>query len=335
MPLRLPITIWRHTLVDLLRLLALTTTVLVLVITLGAAVKPLSDGVLQPQDLLKFIAIASVPMLAYALPFAGGFASTIVYYRIAHENEAVAAHAGGISHRALLAPAFLTALFLTASVLLLNEQVIPVFLRQMQRLITIDVARQIVRGVEKGQAIQLRGASSGSVESRMMIYADAASAVTPDPSSGATDEVHLYKFAAVEFSKEGRPVTEVTSQYATLWLYPANRIEVTKGSGDVDEARSQVFMRLDHVVAVQPGKLTVESRESVDFSLTVPTTFNEKVSFLSFSELRTLKTAPERIGWIEDNRQRLAYALAEPPDDRSDAAGHRLGQRGDVHGQRG
>src|SRR5262245_2217447 len=90
--LRIAITMWRHTRLDLIKLVVLSTSVLVLVIAIGAAVKPLSDGALQPQDLPKFLMIACVPMLAYALPFAAGFAATLVYYRVAHENEAVAAH---------------------------------------------------------------------------------------------------------------------------------------------------------------------------------------------------------------------------------------------------
>ena len=305
MHLRLPLTLWRHTLLDLLKLLVLTTTVLVMVITLGAAVKPLSDGVLQPQDLLKFIAIACVPMLAHALPFAGGFAATIVYYRIAHENEAVAAHAGGISHRTLLAPAFLIAILLTGTILALNQQIIPAFLRQVQKLITIDVARQIIRGVEKGEAIQLKGASSGSVESRIMIYADAAAALTPEKGTGATDKVQLHKFAAVEFGKDGQPVTEITAENATLWLYPGS---TSSESGD---SRSQVFMRLENMVALWPGKFDGNTRDSFDLVFTVPNAFNDRVSFLSYSELRDLQNAPERISWVRTNFERLVYTLAE------------------------
>jgi lipopolysaccharide export LptBFGC system permease protein LptF len=312
MPLfsRLPITLWLATLADMLKLVALSASVLVLVIALGAAVKPLSDGVLQAQDLIRFVAVAIVPMLAYALPFAGGFAATLVYYRIAHENEAIGAYAGGISHRSLLAPALLTAAILTVALMLLNEQVIPVFLREMQKMVTIDVARQIMHGVEKGQAIQLKGATKNSAESRMMIYADGAQALEPDKASGALEEVMLRKFAAVELTKEGEPDTEVTAQIATMWLYPGN-VLVIKGKGaESEESRSLVFMRLENVVAVQQGKW-VGRQEKVDIPWTVPNAFTDKVSFLSYSELRTLKDVPEKLNWVEGNRQRLAQVLAE------------------------
>jgi lipopolysaccharide export LptBFGC system permease protein LptF len=307
---RLPITLWRHTLGDLLKLIALSTSVLVLVIALGAAVKPLSDGVLQPQDLLKFIGIAVVPMLAYALPFAGGFASTLVYHRIAQENEAVAAHAGGISHRSLLAPAFLTAALLTGMLLLLNEQVIPVFLRQMAKLITVDVARQITRGIEKGQAVQLKG-SQGSIESRLMIYADSAMAVRPTPESGATDQVDFTNFAAVELDKEHQPVTEVTAEKATLWLYPDSAVVVRDSKDSEETTQALIFMRLNNVVVVRQGQAQGRAENVVDISRTVPDTFNEKVAYMSLSDIRGLKDNPERIPWIEFNRKLVAYALAE------------------------
>jgi hypothetical protein len=70
-------------------------------------------------------------------------------------------------------------------------------------------------------------------------------------------------------------------------------------------------MRLENVSAVQQGKWQGGTKDKVDFPWSVPNTFNEKVSFLSYAELRALKDKPERINWVEYNRQRLVYALAD------------------------
>ena len=71
---------------DMWRLLLLTTAVLVTVLSFAACIKPLSDGNLEASDLPIFMLLASVPMLAYALPFAGAFAASLVYYRLATDN---------------------------------------------------------------------------------------------------------------------------------------------------------------------------------------------------------------------------------------------------------
>jgi hypothetical protein len=298
--LRSPITLWRTIFLDLLKLVGVTTLVLVLVIALGAAVKPLSDGVLSAGDLPKFVLIACVPMLAYALPFAGGFATTLVYYRIANENEATAAYASGISHRSLLAPALALALLLTGSLVLLNEQVIPVFLRTMQKLITVDVARQLLQGVARGEAVDFSTGIGGS-DTRMMIYADSAQRVE-QPTPGATDQIVFNNFAFVQTDKQGKPVQELSSRRAYLWLFPA--------AAENGEGQAQVVMLFENVVAFaeRSGVLAVDSQSA---SFTIPNTFSEKVAFMSWRELRDLPEHPHRINWVEFHRQRLINALAE------------------------
>ncbi len=299
--LRIPLTLWRNTLLDLLKLVGVTALVLVLVIALGATVKPLSDGILAPGDLPKFVLIACVPMLAYALPFAGGFATTLVYYRIANENEATAAYASGISHRSLLAPALILALLLTGSLLALNGHIIPVFLRNMQRLITIDVARQLLQGVARGEAVAFR-TGIGGVDNRMMIYADSAQRVD-QRTAGATDQIVFHNFAFVQTDKEGRPSQELSSQRAYLWLYPAAPAS-TQGEG-----QSQVVMLFENVVAFAE-RSGVAALESQSASFTIPNTFTEKVGFMSWRELRDLPLNPQRINWVEAHRQRVVNDLA-------------------------
>jgi hypothetical protein len=174
--LRPPRTLWRLYLMDLLRLVALAAGVLVTVIAFAGAVKPISDGVLDAADAVKYILLAIPPMLAYALPFAGGFASTLVYHRMATDLEATAAYASGVSHRSLLAPALGLALTCAACLVALNEQVIPRFLERMQRLVTTDVGRLIAQRVERGEGVAFKG---------VMLHADHVQRVAPRAGHGA------------------------------------------------------------------------------------------------------------------------------------------------------
>jgi len=303
--LRIPRTLWRAIILDLLRLILLTAAVLVAVLAFAAAIQPLSNGKLSAPDTLRFIGLAIIPMLAYALPFAAGFGATLVYYRIAQDNEAVAVYAGGISHRRLLAPALIVAFIAAATLALLNEQVIPRFLRGMARLITIDMARFTANEIGKGRSVAV---------GEMIIWADQARRLEPDPASGAAEELLLSKFAAVELDKEGNPTVEATSASARLWLIPGGGPRTTPAAADApDEASisSRVVMRLQNVIAIQQGRATGGFRDRVDLAWDVPSAFRDNPKFLTFGELASLKENPAQINWIETRRRNLALTLAE------------------------
>ncbi|MFN9125674.1 MAG: LptF/LptG family permease, partial [bacterium] len=101
----MPRILFRHIVADLLRVMLLTASVLVTVIAFGAAIRPIMQNLFGPEDLLQFVALASVPMLQFALPFAGAFAGTIVYARLTSENEVLAMSAAGLAYRKVLLPA--------------------------------------------------------------------------------------------------------------------------------------------------------------------------------------------------------------------------------------
>lgn len=293
---RPPLTLYRATLGEFWRLVGLSTFVLVSVIAFAAAVKPLSDGLLQAGDGVRFIFFASLPMLAYALPFAAGFASTLVYHRMAADNETIAAYAGGISHRSLLLPAAASALVLSGVLAMLNEQVIPRFLQRMEQMITVDVARLLAQEIGKGKAVELNG---------MLVYADRVRRLRPDPSSGASDELLLSNFAVLPVDRDGSPTSEATASICRLWLLPPE--------ADDEEGRTtdqmRVLIRLQQVRGVQPGEHLVAQSDEQTLSWYVPNAFRDNPKFLTWGELRDLKRRPERMNWIDSRRRHLAAAL--------------------------
>lgn len=292
-----PFTLWRFFGLDLLRLVVVTSAVLVTVIAFAGAIKPLSDGSLQATDAARYIMFAIPPMLAYALPFAGGFAATLVYHRIGTDLEAIASYAGGISHRVLLAPALGVALICSTALLVLNEAVIPAFLRQMQIMVTVDVGRLLTNSVARGQSLALN-------DNKLMIIADTAREVPPAPGSGVLSQVYMNHFAAVEFV-EGEPAREVTANLGKMWIMPA------PDSAGTDHPRSIIYMRLEDVVAAQKGKGLAASRDHIDLAFPGPDIFNDNVKFLSWREMMALKQHPERMNWVNRRKLDLANVLAE------------------------
>lgn len=296
---KLPITLWGYVLGELLRLVALTGAVLVTVVAFAAAVKPLADGKLAASDVLKFVFLAIPPMLAYALPFAAGFAATLVYHRLASDNEFQAAAAGGVSHRKMLVPAVLTGLALSGGLIFMNEQVIPNFLRAMQRVITADVPRLLAANISKGRSLTISG---------MMVYADQVRQAEPGPNSGATDVLQMNRLAAIWIDEQGRVSRETLASRAGLWVFPGDGSPAESESGRARTA-SSVVMRLEDVAAAERNQALARTR-SLDVAWLSPDAFKDDPKFLDWRTLRSLADEPERMNWVEIRRRELAFQLA-------------------------
>lgn len=287
-----------HTLADLAKLLALSASVLVLIIAMGAAIKPLSDGVLEAADAAVYIGFALIPMLAYVLPFAAGFASTIVYHRLGTTNEALAQYAGGISHRNVLLPAFVIGIWLMLGLGTLNEWVIPRFLREMRHMITIDFARLLSQEVSRGKALRLDD---------WLIFADRAERIEPSPGSGVREQVVFSHFAAIKIGANDVPEQEVAATTATMWLYPPGGFP-GEVPGAADKDSSVVVLEMQGVSASDASGVG-GFRDSSTAVFSIPNVFRDNPKFLTYSELRNLRNNPDRMNSIDSRRRDLALSM--------------------------
>ena len=288
----MPWTIWRYTFIELLRIVFLSTAVLVAVIAFAASIKPLAEGTLTPLGAVRFMLMAVPPMLAYALPFSAGFGASMVYHRMAQDNETVAAHSGGISHRALLVPAMASALLLGGSVSMLNEWVIPRFLQSMERMITLDVTQMMIRQIERGQAAEL-----GTV----MIYAQKVDPIEPPEGSPARQMFLMHEVVAVQLDDLGRVESDVTVKRA--WLVLAS------DPNDPDKTICGIQLE-DGVGSPADGGLRKIETGRLR-PVRIPDAFEEDPKYMTFQELRSLRNNPDGIDFVDLRRLRLAEALAK------------------------
>lgn len=299
MPRRgLSITLWKYALVELWRLILLTTFVLVAVISFAATVKPLADGKIGPLDALRFMGLAFVPMLQYALPFAAGFAATLTYHRLAQDNEVAAAYASGVSHRAILAPAAVSGALLAVVLAVLNQVAIPKFLKSMQELITQDFAKIVVASIERQQPVP--------IGNNMQLYADHIERLDPKSNpklrdAGVKQWLVLEGVAAVELSGQGMVKLDAVASRAQLIILPPSN-----ETGD-----SVAVMQLERGVIAQEHKALVRGEESDRIVLPIKNAFKDDPKFLSFTELSRLREHPEDMNWIEQKRRDTAFHIAE------------------------
>ena len=288
----MPSTLLRHIVADLLRILLLTASVLVAVIAFGAAIRPIMQNLLGAADLLPFVTQASVPMLQFALPFSGAFAATIVYSRLAADNEVLAMSAAGLSYRRVLMPAVVlgAALFLVMAVLV--DAAVPRFWTSMQRLLTRDVTRLFVAAVDRREAL---------VIGNTQLYADDA-IVTPfedaEQTGGPITRLTLAGVAAVELGDDGRPTTEFTAEFATVDVYREN-----------DSAYLKLLLRNATAYDSQEGALVFVPQaepEAIDLGKGI----RLKPKDLDFRGLMRVWNDIERYHGVAEPRARAAAALA-------------------------
>jgi hypothetical protein len=295
--MHVPWTIWRQALVEMCKLCVLTTAVLVTVVSFALTVKFFAEGRLGPLETLHFMVLAMVPMLQYTVPFSACFAATMVYHRMAADNEITAAQAGGISHRSLLVPAVISGLVLAACISLLTEQIVPRFLWKMEDLVSQKVAKIVMSSIERRQPIQQNGT---------MVYADEAVMLPPDEAGGASDAMRLFGIVVVRYDEKGAVDFEAAARQAVVQVYPGQGTGGRDGNGE--RGSTMVVVSLKDAAGKTDGK---RFSGDVTRAFTIPGGVEDDPKFFTWGGLRALRHEPERINYMDRMRRDLAYHLGE------------------------
>lgn len=293
----MPWTLYKYILRELLKLLALTTAVLVVVMSFAAAVQPMSDGQLSAELLVKFVIFTAPTVLGFALPFAGAFASTLVFIRLAGDNEILACSASGISYLRILAPVLALGLVLTGGMLYLANYVVPSFYRMAERTVESDVISLLVSQLSERQYFEFPG-------QQLVIYADSANEFPPQPTPDSllpmTQLVELKGVVVGEIGPDGTILQDTTAQSAVLQVY-----------GDSETQDAWGVFQLRNLVRYAPSTGVLMRLAFTEIGpLKIPSPFSDNPKFLSARELRRYEVEPERFGEVRDAIQRLASAMA-------------------------
>ncbi|MFM7798946.1 MAG: LptF/LptG family permease [Planctomycetota bacterium] len=287
-----PWTLWTYVIWELLRVFAVTAGVIVTVIAFGAAAKPLADNSIGAEVVLKYVTLAMVPMLQFAMPFAAGFAATLVMHRFASDNEVVAMSACGMSHRRIMAPVAILGGGLCIVMFMLVAFVIPNFWTRMKELATSDATQVLVAAVGRGEAV---------TADRLMIYADSAREVDPPAGSGARRRLLLSGVAAIELTAAGSSsvATEFTAEDAAVDIHDTPRGMVAK-------------VALMNATVIRPGEgalVTVPVAEPEAAS--VYSGFEKGPKFLTIPGILELRRDVDRSLNVQQAKRPVASALGE------------------------
>ncbi|MCE9618797.1 MAG: LptF/LptG family permease [Planctomycetes bacterium] len=257
----MPWILWRHMTAELLRVLLFTTTVIVVVIAFGAAIKPLADSSLGSGSVVKYVSLAMIPMLQFALPFSAGFAATLVMHRFTADNELVAMSSCGLRYRTIFAPVIAIGLILLVLMFVLLHTIVPRFWGRMQDMLAQDATSVFLAAVGRGEALEVGNVS---------IYADTATVDPNPPDSGAEQRLLLQGVAVVQKNGNGDPESEFTSEFATVDVHHGRegvimKLAMSNGSGFNAAEGTVVFVPTAQPQAVQLGRALEADAKSMTY----------------------------------------------------------------------
>lgn len=115
----------RYILLDMLKTFILSTSGITLFLSLAYALSKLRDTGLGPIESLQLIGFFIPAMLIFAMPVAALLTTTLVYGRLAANNELIACRSSGISMTTMLYPVLLLGLLIGGINYMLFDRVIP------------------------------------------------------------------------------------------------------------------------------------------------------------------------------------------------------------------
>ncbi|MSR44710.1 MAG: LptF/LptG family permease [Phycisphaerales bacterium] len=284
----MPWILFRHFFAELTKVLLLTTAVIVVVVAFGAVIKPLTGNLLGPGGILKYIALAMVPMLQFALPFSAGFAATIVSHRFASDNEFQAMAVSGISYRMILVPPAALGVVLTVFMFFLVQTAIPRFWGFMSDVITQDAAQVFVSTIRSGEAFRA---------GNFLIYADRIDASEP-VDGGGMQRIRLEGVAAIEIDRHGKLETEFVAR---------------SGSADLYSSGSDLIVKVAFrdATVLRPGESTVAFMPRAEPTPTlIDRGWERSPKYLPWGELIEVIRDPSQGAAAVEARERLALAIA-------------------------
>jgi lipopolysaccharide export LptBFGC system permease protein LptF len=295
----MPLTLYRSMLGDLLRVLALTTAVLVTVIAFGATIKPFADDeLLTPAQTAKYALLVTIPMLQYALPFAAAFATTIVFQRMTADNEVLAAAVSGVSYRTLLLPIFALGAVLLIAMILLTQWVVPHFWGVLYQAFARDTIKLFQASIERREPFELEG---------IQIYADR---LVPDESPQPSDQPQdasspvrdlrfvLHGVAVAELDENGRAASDITASRAVIDIYRLpTETRLNMAMRDAVAFKGEMLSRVPTMRLAQP--------------IVIPNITHRDLNAMSWRQLRRLRSEPDLDWRVEDSKRDVADGLQE------------------------
>jgi lipopolysaccharide export LptBFGC system permease protein LptF len=159
-------TLHRYIFREVFKVFCLAAVALTLMMSLGSILRPVQEYGVGPGQVIDLMGYFLPITLTFVLPMAALFATTLVYGRLANDNEIDACKASGISLLPLVYPGLALAVIVATANLLLSFYVMPIFVHRAESSLKGNARQILFRNVQR------KGYYSLPPDGRYRIYAD-------------------------------------------------------------------------------------------------------------------------------------------------------------------
>jgi lipopolysaccharide export LptBFGC system permease protein LptF len=247
--------------------------------SLGSILRPVQEFGVGPGQVLRLMIYFLPVTLTFVLPMAALFATTLVYGRLANDNELDACRASGISILTLVYPGFILAVIVATANLLLSFYVMPAFIHQAENSLKND-ARQILF-----RNIQRKGYYSLPPDGRCRIYADNA-----DMQNNVLSGV-----VAVDMAPNGSIKRIITAETAKVVFDPHQNI-------------NDVHVNAHNACQIAPGEDTAFFAEHLSLTTEFGALLGDNIQFKKIDQMKQIRRNPMLFEPV-DRLARQLYAM--------------------------
>lgn len=289
---------------DLAKLFVLASLALSGIMSFGGLLRPLTKQGLDLVQAGLVLAYLLPAMSTYALPIAALFSTTMVYGRLAADNELTACRAGGISYLAVAAPALCLGLIVAILSLLLLCFIVPLFMLSVERVIYSNLAGVICAGVQRNHEV---------VVGNLVIYADNAT-VLPSPRPD-TQYVRLDYPTLITYENVTEPGARPVRVPKDFWMARSALAYIeTRRQDSVPEPRSWLSVRLEDGIKFprdERGGMKINIGSTDMAQIEVPMQLREAAKFMDIMELKRQYSDPAISRRVRDILNRYTQADIE------------------------
>lgn len=281
---------------DLLRIFFLTSGALAGIMTFGGLLKDITDRGLDVGQVIAILRYSMPAMTTYSLPIAALFATTVVYGRLAADNEITAMRAAGIGFNpftGIAAPAMWLGLSMGICSLLLLCFIVPVFMLKVERVIFSNVGQIIVGEIEKNHQLRFQ---QGDMD--VTVYAHSAEVEPPEEKAPNVQRVTLYNPMVVtyESQKKGEDKPKVPKDF---YMSSIADIHITR-----NEKTDEIYVTVQANGTKFPRNFAGGEQAGVSVGavqgLTYPSPVRENTKFMDIFRLQYLLKDPSDSRHVQD-----------------------------------
>ena len=293
---------------QLLAVFGLASGVIAGIMSFGGLLKPLMDNGLNLPQVGKMLCYAMPAMTTYSYPIAALFACTVVYGRLAADNEVTAVRAAGISlgPLGLGFPSVVLGLLVSSLSLVLLSFMVPAATMRVERTVVSNLGQLVVNRIT--QQHQVRLVQSGSQP--LTIFARSAQLAPADPNKPDEQVVNLQGVSIVTFTKAQGNKLQVPEEFYLAKEVEAH-IQQTFDSSSEELPVQMVATLADGLkfprttTSTQDQALQGGMRTYQFGPLPLQSPLRENTKFMDIRKLKELRAHPEDSRRMQDSLQDL------------------------------